>query len=200
VAECLDGNQQKGMSVRGEYWDRCCLISSSNDINSGIECTFSKFVDDTKVCGQHTRGTRYHPDRPRLVEQCVQENLMRFNKSKCKVLHLGHINLHYPYKLGDERIEHSPAEKDWEYADGLHDGHEGAYNNEWDRLISRICCDRTRENSFKIQEGSLRLDKMKKFFTIKVVRHWKRLPRNVVDTAFLEAFKIRLDGALSNLM
>ena len=37
---------------------------------------------------------------------------MRFNKSKYKVLHLGHSNLHYQYKLGDERIEHSPVKKD----------------------------------------------------------------------------------------
>ena len=37
---------------------------------------------------------------------------MRFNKSKCKDLHLGHSNNHYPYKLGDERIEKSPVEKD----------------------------------------------------------------------------------------
>ena len=38
--------------------------------------------------------------------------LMRFNKSKCKVLHLGQHNPHYQYKLGDERIERSPAKKD----------------------------------------------------------------------------------------
>ena len=37
---------------------------------------------------------------------------MRFNKSKCKDLHLGHSNNHYQYKLGDERIEKSPVEKD----------------------------------------------------------------------------------------
>ena len=37
---------------------------------------------------------------------------MRFNKSKCKVLHRGHSNLHHQYKLGDKRIEHSPIKKD----------------------------------------------------------------------------------------
>ena len=51
-----------------------------------------------------------YPERPRQAEQWVQENLMRFNKAKCKVLHLG--NLHHQYKLGDGRVEHSPAKKD----------------------------------------------------------------------------------------
>jgi len=37
---------------------------------------------------------------------------MSFNKSKCKALHLCRGNSHYHYKLGDERIEHSPGEKD----------------------------------------------------------------------------------------
>ena len=37
---------------------------------------------------------------------------MRFKKAKCKVLHLGQGNPHYQYKLGDERIEHSPTHKD----------------------------------------------------------------------------------------
>ena len=39
-----------------------------------------------------------------------------------------------------------------------------------------------------------------KFFTMGVVKHWHRLPREVVDAPSLEAFKVRLDGALSNLM
>ena len=33
--------------IRDQYWDQCCFINDS----SGIECTFSKFVDDTKLCG-----------------------------------------------------------------------------------------------------------------------------------------------------
>ena len=37
---------------------------------------------------------------------------MRFYKSRCKVLRVARGNIHYQYKLGDERIERSPAEKD----------------------------------------------------------------------------------------
>jgi len=39
----------------------------------------------------------------------------------------------------------------------------------------------------------------KNFFTMKVVKQWYRLPREVVDARSLETFKARLDGALSNL-
>ena len=39
-------------------------------------------------------------------------NIMRFNKSRYKILHLDQCNPQYQYKLGDERIEHSSNEKD----------------------------------------------------------------------------------------
>ncbi|KFR02884.1 hypothetical protein Y956_13414, partial [Nipponia nippon] len=55
-------------------------------------------------------------------------------------------------------------------------------------------------NGFKLKEGRLRLDIRKKFFTVRVVRHWNRLPREAVDAPFLEMFKARLDGALSNVV
>ena len=57
-----------------------------------------------------------------------------------------------------------------------------------------------RETGFKLVEGGFRLDIRKKFFTVTVVRHWNKLPREVVDTLLLAAFKARLNGALSNLI
>ncbi|KFP16871.1 hypothetical protein Z169_07805, partial [Egretta garzetta] len=55
-------------------------------------------------------------------------------------------------------------------------------------------------NGFKLKEGRFRLDIRKKFFMMRVVRHWHRLPREAVDAPSLEAFKARLDRALSNLV
>ena len=58
-----------------------------------------------------------------------------------------------------------------------------------------------RGNGFKLEEGRIRLGIRKKFFTVRVVRHWNRLPSKVVHASSpLEAFKARLDGALSNLV
>ena len=55
-------------------------------------------------------------------------------------------------------------------------------------------------NGFKLAEGRFILDIREKFFTVRVVRQWNRLPSEVVDAPSLEALKARLDGALSNLV
>ncbi|KFQ48088.1 hypothetical protein N334_02748, partial [Pelecanus crispus] len=55
-------------------------------------------------------------------------------------------------------------------------------------------------NGFKLKEGRFWLDSRKKFFTMKVVKHWNRFPREVVDAPSLETLKVRLDRALSSLI
>ena len=76
----------------------------------------------------------------------------------------------------------------------------GAYRKAGEGLFITACSDKMRGNGFILEEVKFRLDIRKKFFTVRVVRHWNRLPREVVDFPSLEAFKARMDGAVSNLI
>jgi len=76
----------------------------------------------------------------------------------------------------------------------------GAYKKPGEGLLTGPCSDRTRGNGFKLKEGRFKLDIRNKLFTVRVVRHQHRLPREAADAPSVEVFKTMLDRSLSNLV
>jgi len=77
---------------------------------------------------------------------------------------------------------------------------EEADRKDGEGLFTRVCSDRTRGNGCKLKRGRFGLIIRRKFFPVRVVKHWPRLPREAVAAPSLAGFKARLDGALRTLV
>ena len=62
----------------------------------------------------------------------------------------------------------------------------GADKQEGQRLFTRLDRERTRGNGFKRRQGRFPFDIRRKFFTQRVLKHWNRLPKEVVDAPSLD--------------
>jgi len=86
----------------------------SNDLYSESKCTLIKSADNIQLSGavDTPEGLDAIQSDMHKLEKWACVNLMRMNKAKCKVLHMGRGNPCYQYWRGDEGIESSPTKKD----------------------------------------------------------------------------------------
>jgi len=67
-------------------------------------------------------------------------------------------------------------------------------------VFSAVCGDRTRGNGHKLKHWKFSTNVPKNFFIVRVLEHWNRLPRDVVDYPSLKILKTSLDAYLCSLL
>ena len=87
-----------------------------SNLDEEIHCVLSKFADHTKLEGvadiwEGCATIQQDVDRPEIW---AGRNLMRLKKIKRRVLHVGRNNCMHQYRLGDDPLKRSSAEKDLE--------------------------------------------------------------------------------------
>ncbi|TRZ21679.1 hypothetical protein HGM15179_005425 [Zosterops borbonicus] len=192
-------------------------------MDEGIECFISKFADDTKlgVCVDRLEDRRALQKDLEWLGRWAESKKMKFNESKCQVLHFGHDNPLQHYSLGTVWLDSAQEERDLgvlvtaaEHEPAVcPGGQEGQWHLAWIRngvasrsrelilpLYSALAAtDRTTGHSLKLHQGKYRLDIRKKFFTERVIKYWNSLPGEVVESPSLDVFKRKLDVVLDTM-
>ena len=68
------------------------------------------------------------------------------------------------------------------------------------RFFSMVCSNSTRSNGLKLVHRKFCTNMQKNLFMVRVMEHWNRLPREVVESPSLETLKTCLDAYLYNMV
>ncbi|TRZ08141.1 hypothetical protein HGM15179_018968 [Zosterops borbonicus] len=85
-----------------------------DDMDEGIDSFISKFVDDTKLgaCVNHLEDRKVLQRELERLGRWAESNKMKFNESRCRVLHFGHNNPLQRYRLGKVGLDSAQEERD----------------------------------------------------------------------------------------